>query len=100
MSVYPSPPEVNPPKRIPGSTSTAFFPSFCAVYAAITPADVPPYTQTSASMTCCAKVECVIKQKSTRTIDFILLILKKSLHSLLEPLAVVLQLLPKVFIFH
>ena len=42
ISVAPSPPEVNPPKCLPGSIKATLLPIFAACTAAITPPDVPP----------------------------------------------------------
>ena len=47
MSVALKPPDVNPPRCLPGSISKTVFPIFDVCTAAMTPAEVPPYTTTS-----------------------------------------------------
>src|ERR1039457_3869786 len=48
-SVQPRPPLLIPPRCSPGSKMTAVLPARATSSAAMTPPDVPPYTQTSAS---------------------------------------------------
>ena len=49
MSVHPSPPAVMPPSLLDGEISSTLLPFSLAVYAAIMPAGVLPYTHMSTS---------------------------------------------------
>ena len=76
MSVAPRPPEVRPPRCLPGSIRTTLLPMRAVCTAAAMPPDVPPYTTTSYSRgAACAATEVrsdVIRTSTAKRISFLL----------------------------